>query len=217
MTELGVALLSASRTFRCGRSGSGVTKPEGFVVSRPRASCDAGLLMPRCVSRASPILADARSPRIHPLRTLRCSEDCPTTVPRPLRTATPRARLSTLTSCSPSRCLRPRSSFDARVRRRSGVSSVVRLPLSRQTSLGSRPSRSRPRAPGRVHLPVPAVLASRRTRATLPSAHSPRAREFVSRFDESRRRSSSFRGSRPHLAPGHRARPRLSTMALAQP
>jgi hypothetical protein len=123
--------------------------------------------MPRCVSRASLILADARSSRVHLLRTLRCSEDCPTTVPRPLRTATPRARLSTLTSCSPSRCLRPRSSFDARVRRRSGVSSVVRLPLSRQTSLGSRPSRSRPRAPGRVHLPVLAVLASRRTRATL--------------------------------------------------
>lgn len=50
-----------------------------------------------------------------------------------------------------------------------------------------------------------------------PSAHSPRAREFVSRFDERRRRSSSFRRSRPHLAPGHCARPRLSTMALARP
>jgi hypothetical protein len=50
-----------------------------------------------------------------------------------------------------------------------------------------------------------------------PSAHSPRAREFVSRFDESRRRSSSFGRSRPHLALGHCARPRLSTMALARP
>jgi len=54
-----------------------------FVVSRPRASCDAGLLMPRCVSRASHTLAGARSSRVHPLRTLRCSEDCPTTVHRP--------------------------------------------------------------------------------------------------------------------------------------
>lgn len=55
-----------------------------LVVSRPRASCDAGLLLPRCVSRASHTLADARSSRVHPLRTLRCSEDCPTTVHRPL-------------------------------------------------------------------------------------------------------------------------------------
>jgi hypothetical protein len=50
-----------------------------------------------------------------------------------------------------------------------------------------------------------------------PSAHSPRAREFVSRFDECRRRSSSLRGSRPRLAPGNRARPRLAAMTFAQP
>ena len=49
------------------------------------------------------------------------------------------------------------------------------------------------------------------------SAHSPRAREFVSRFDEGQRRSSSLRRSRLHLAPGNRARPRLSTMAFALP
>lgn len=47
------------------------------------------------------------------------------------------------------------------------------------------------------------------------SAHSLRAREFVSRFDESRLRSPSFRRSRLHLALGNRARPRLSTMAFA--
>jgi len=82
MTELGVALLTVTRTFRCVDQRA-ESRTRRLVVSRPRASCDAGLLMPRCVSRASRTLSDARSPRVHPLRTLRCSEDRPTTVHRP--------------------------------------------------------------------------------------------------------------------------------------
>jgi len=115
--------------------------------------------------------------------------------------ATFRARLSTLTSCSPSRCLRSRSSFDARVHIRGRVLPSSVPTLSRETSLGSLL---------RVHdqellaaltsscLPCSPCDAHGRH----PSAHSPRAREFVSRFDERVRRPSSVRRSRPRLAPG---------------
>jgi hypothetical protein len=50
--------LAVARTFRCVDQGA-ESRTQGLVVSRPRASCDAGLLMPRCVSRASHTLADA--------------------------------------------------------------------------------------------------------------------------------------------------------------
>jgi len=80
MTELGVARLAASRTFRCGRSGSGVTKPEGFVVSRPRASCDAGLLIAAicfaCLSHPCGCSKLARSSSSHLAMLRRLSDDC---------------------------------------------------------------------------------------------------------------------------------------------
>jgi hypothetical protein len=85
------------------------------VVSRPRASFDAGLLMPRLVSQSL----------LHPCE---CSKACafilgaPCDAPKNARRLCiipkgwPRllcARLSTLTACSPSRCLKLRSPFGA--------------------------------------------------------------------------------------------------------
>jgi hypothetical protein len=146
----------------------------------------------------------------------------------PNRTVTLRARLTTLTSCLPSRCLHPRPSCDVRVHDRFGVQSVVRLTLSRQTGLVPLPLRSRPRAPGRVHLSRVCRARLSTTTGNTPSAHSPRAREFVSRFDESWRttlfllriapaprtrpsRPPSPRGDDVCPAVGPAIRPRLST------
>lgn len=127
-------------------------------------------------------------------------------------------RLSAFTACSPSRCLCLRPSCDVHVQSRFWGPSVVRPPaFAKRRPSALSLSRSRPRAPGRVHLLR--VYRARLSTITgnTPSAHSPRAREFVSRFDESQRRSSSFRRSRPHLAPGCCACPPLSAMAFAQP
>jgi len=102
-----------------------------------------------------------------------------------------RARLSTLTACSPSRCLRPRSSCDVRVHIRVGVL-LSSVHVFAQTSLRSLPfafttKSSWSRSPS-------GVCRARLSTITgnTPSAHSPRARELVSRFDENKRRSSSF-------------------------
>jgi hypothetical protein len=153
MTELGVALLTVTRTFRCVDQRA-ESRTRRLVVSRPRASCDAGLLMPRCVSRASRTLSDARSPRVHPLRTLRCSEDRPTTVHRPQTDG--HAPCSSLdahvvlafTVLAPAPVLRRSRPHPLR--------GPVRRPPPRfrvKTSLVPLPPRPRPRAPGRAHLP----------------------------------------------------------------
>lgn len=107
--------------------------------------------------------------------------------------ATLRVHLSMITSCSPSRCLRPRSSFDARIRIRAPVSTSSVLTNVPRRSLcaftlclapcEANKARSPSRARVRVHL---SMLTAGRT----PSAHSPRAREIVSRFDGSKLRSS---------------------------
>jgi hypothetical protein len=77
-------------------------------------------------------------------------------------------RLSAFTACSPSRCRRPRSSCDARVHSRFGVLPSSASTLSREDV----PRRSSLRVHDqelldRVHLLVSAVLAFRRSRATL--------------------------------------------------
>lgn len=96
-----------------------------------------------------------------------------------------RNRLSTITSCSPSRCLRSRSSFDARARIHTRVppSSVLANVPRRSPRVFTtfRPLRSSgPRSPSRVRI---RVRLSTLTAVSTPSAHSPRAREFVSRYD----------------------------------
>lgn len=132
--------------------------------------------------------------------------------------ATFRARFSALTSCSPSRCL-----LEAFVLRRSPLCiRVWVLPssaptLSRETSLGSHRSRSRPRALSRAHLfrVYRAHLSTITGNTSRLTVHG--LREFVSRFDECWRRPSSSRRSRPLLAPGNLDRPGLSTMTFAVP
>jgi hypothetical protein len=96
-----------------------------------------------------------------------------------------RNRLSTITSCSPSRCLRSRSSFDVRARIHTRVppSSVLANVPRRSPRVFTtfRPFRSSgPRSPSRVRI---RVRLSTLTAVSTPSAHSPRARELVSRFD----------------------------------
>lgn len=81
--------------------------------------------------------------------------------------ATLRARLSTLTACSPSRCLRTRSSCDVRVHIRFRILPSSVFTLSRKNVPRLSPPRSRPRALGRAHLSASTVLAFRPTRATL--------------------------------------------------
>lgn len=107
--------------------------------------------------------------------------------------ATFRVRLSTITPCSPSRCLRSRSSFDVRARIHAPVSTssvLANVPhrslCACRTSVApceANKARSPSRARVRVHL---SMLTAGRT----PSAHSPRAREIVSRFDSLKLRSS---------------------------
>jgi len=88
------------RTFRCCDQHAESRAPPSFdgstcsvamlVVSRPRASFDAGLLMPRFVSQC--LFASFRmleDLRVHPLCTLRCSENRSTTVHHPQGMATP--------------------------------------------------------------------------------------------------------------------------------
>jgi len=156
----------------CGVTGSPPLDGSTFsvamlVVSRPRASCDAGLLI------AAMCFAGFSTP----FRMLRCQRmilfapcDAPKIarrlVPHPSRMATFRARLPTFTACSPSRCLSPASIFRRPRAQPLRGPTVVRLPLARKTSLDLLPLRSRPRALGRVHLRVSTVLASRRSRAT---------------------------------------------------
>lgn len=96
-----------------------------------------------------------------------------------------RNRLSTITSCSPSRCLRSRSSFDvhAHIHARVPPSSVLANVPRRLSSRGhdlSPLAELRPRSPSRVRI---RVRLSTLTAVSTPSAHSPRAREFVSRYD----------------------------------
>jgi hypothetical protein len=135
------------------------------VVSRPRASFDAGLLLPRFVSQA-----------LAPLRML---EACAFVLVAPCDASKTARRPCIIPKGWP----RPCSPLDAHVvlafsvpalalvlRRsrshpRSGPS-VVRPILSNETSLGSLLARSRPRALSRAHLRVSAVLAFRRSRAT---------------------------------------------------
>lgn len=107
--------------------------------------------------------------------------------------ATFRVRLSTITSCLPSRCLRPRSSFDVRIR--------IHAPVSTSSVLANGPRQSlcaftlcfapceanKARSPSRARV---RVRLSTLTAGRTPSAHSPRAREFVSRFDSAKLRSS---------------------------
>lgn len=240
----GSLLTSLRRTFRCRVEGAeSSSKTKLLVVSRPRASFDAGLLMPRFF----------HAPRSS-LRTFGDAHDLfpPCDVPRSLdgpwspcgahvraRLPDPPLRMSSAyeaRDCASS--LKdghaPCSSFDAHgvfafsvpahalVLRRSRSHSlsdpaVVRLRAFAQKRPSTFPSAfttksSWPRSPFRVYRARLSGITGNTS-----SAHSPRAREFVSRFDEGQRRSSSLRRSRLHLAPGNRARPRLSTMAFALP
>jgi hypothetical protein len=151
-----------------------------FTMHAASSSCDV------LTFRRSPSRSWLRGP------TRSCSS-CDVHV-RPCRwVATFRVRPSTITSCLPSRCLRIASVFRRlRSHPRSGCS-VVRScerpsppPSHVHASFapcGTSSARSPSRA--RVHVRLSTLTAGR-----TPSAHSPRAREIVSRFDGPKLRSS---------------------------
>lgn len=204
MTELGVALavahLSVKRIQRsesrapssCDESTCSVAR---LVVSRPRASFDAGLLLPRFVSQAlskhplrSPFELPAHSPSI-------CTLRCNSKIARRLCIIPAKSKLrgwprSVLAFQRSRRARLPGACVREIVFRLSCAHIRVRvLPssaptLSRETSLGSHRSRSRPRALSRAHL-----FRVYRARLSTITGNTHRLtvhglREFVSRFDE---------------------------------
>lgn len=190
----GSLLTSLRRTFRCrveGAESSSTTKL--LVVSRPRASFDAGLLMPRFfhAPRSSlRIFGDARDlfPPFDVPRSLDgpcspCGAHVRARLPDPpLRMSSAYEARDCASSLKDGHA--PCSSLDAHgvlafsvpahafVLRRSRSHSlsdpaVVRLYAFAQNVPRHSPPRSRPRALGRAHLSVSTVLAFRGSRATL--------------------------------------------------
>jgi len=192
------------------------------VVSRPRASFDAGLLLPRSVSQVSlrtPCGARFESRAFTFFRTLRCNRRSPDDC------------ASSLRSQNFEDGHVPCSLFSAHVVLAFSVPAFTKPPCdvsALASAFGSfrRPFlRFRAKRPSvftvRVHDQellvvltsfVSTVLAFRRSRATRHRLTVHGLREFVSRFDECRRRPSSVRRSRLLLAPGNLAHPGLSTM-----
>jgi hypothetical protein len=167
MTELGVALLTVTRTFRCVDQRA-ESRTRRLVVSRPRASCDAGLLMPRCVSRASHTLADARrlarSSSSHLAMLRRLPDD---------RASSPIGRSRSVLvlrrsrrACLHGACTCARlATFACTTASGSGPSSASRFRAKRPSALSLR-VHDQELLVAYTSL-VPAVLASRRPRATL--------------------------------------------------